>query len=79
MNRFRVFPLLAVLLLDGNPVLDMDGSHSPLTAFCFVRLEKGYHQLELRYFEDCEGQMLEGSLLGPDGVDVPLCEWNIYH
>lgn len=44
MNRFRVFPLLAVLLLDGKQVLDMDGSHSPLTAFCFVRLEKGYHR-----------------------------------
>jgi hypothetical protein len=68
-----------VLLLDGRPVLDLDGSHSPVSAFCFVRMEKGYHSLELRYFEDCEGQILEGSLHGPDGLDVPLSEWKLYH
>ena len=68
-----------VLLLDGRPVLDLDGSHSPVSAFCFVRMEKGYHSLELRYFEDCDGQILEGSLHGPDGRDVPLSEWKLYH
>ena len=56
-----------VLLLDGKPVLEMDGSHSPESGFCFVRLGKGFHRLELRYFEDCEGQILSVSITGPDG------------
>ena len=60
----------AVLLLDGKPVLEMDGSHSPETGFCFVRLGKGFHRLELRYFEDCEGQILSVSITGPDGREV---------
>ncbi|MBQ2172479.1 MAG: DUF4838 domain-containing protein [Bacteroidales bacterium] len=68
-----------VLLLDGKPVLDLDGSHSPVSAFCFVRLEKGFHSFELRYFEDCEGQILEGSLMGPAEPLVPLCDWKLYH
>ena len=56
-----------VLLLDGKPVLEMDGSHSPESGFCFVRLGKGFHRLELRYFDDCEGQILSVSITGPDG------------
>lgn len=59
-----------VVLLDGKPVLEMDGSHSPETGFCFVHLGKGFHQLELRYFEDCEGQILSVSITGPDGREV---------
>ena len=55
----------AVLLLDGKRVLEMDGSHSPQTGLCFVLLEKGFHRLELRYFEDCEEQMLDIRLMGP--------------
>ena len=60
----------AVLLLDGQPVLEMDGSHSPETGICFVRLGKGFHRLELRYFEDCEGQILDLSITGPDGREM---------
>ena len=59
-----------VVLLDGKPVLEMDGSHSPETGFCFVHLGKGFHRLELRYFEDCEGQILSVSITGPDGREV---------
>ena len=67
-----------VLLVDGKPLIDLDGSHSPETAFCFVRLEKGFHALELRYFEDCEGQVLDAFLSGPDGKVLSLPEWRLY-
>ena len=68
----------AVLLLDGKEIINLEGSHSPLTAFGFVMLEKGFHRLELRYFEDCEGQILNGMLTGPGGAETPLSEWLIY-
>ena len=61
-----------VLLLDGRRILELDGSHSPETGFCYVLLEKGFHRLELRYFEDCEGQLLSAWLTGPDGKETPL-------
>ena len=64
-----------VFLLDGKPLISLDGSHSPETASCFVRLEEGFHSLELRYFEDCEGQVLDAVLMGPDGRVIPLSEW----
>ena len=67
-----------VFLLDGKPLLSLDGSHSPETASCFIKLEKGFHALELRYFEDCEGQVLDASLTGPDGIVIPLSEWRLY-
>ena len=67
-----------VLLLDGKPLIDLDGSHSPETASCFVRLEKGFHALELRYFEDCEGQVLDAFLVEPDGKVLSLPEWPLY-
>lgn len=67
-----------VFLLDGKPLLSLDGSHSPETANCFIKLEKGFHALELRYFEDCEGQVLDAALTGPDGTTKPLSEWRLY-
>ena len=67
-----------VFLLDGKPLLSLDGSHSPETASCFIKLEKGFHALELRYFEDCEGQVLDASLTGPDATVIPLSEWRLY-
>ena len=67
-----------VLLVDGKPLIDLDGSHSPESATCFVRLEKGFHTLELRYFEDCEGQVLDAFLCAPDGTVTPLSGWSLY-
>ena len=67
-----------VLLLDGKRILELDGSHSPETAFCYAVLEKGFHRLELRYFEDCEGQVLDASLTGPDGKLLPLSQWGLF-
>lgn len=68
----------AVLLVDGRPVIDIDGSHSVEGEWAFVNLAKGFHRLELRYFEDCEGQRLDLRLRTPGGYDGPLPNTWIY-
>ena len=65
----------AVLLVDGKEFINLDGSHSIESAFCFLHLEKGFHRLELRYFEDCEGQVLAVSVNGPDGNVMHLPDY----
>ena len=62
----------AVLHIDGTEVINLDGSHSPKSGVAFVNLKKGFHRLKLRYFEDCEGQMLDVYLAAPDGFNGPL-------
>ena len=62
----------AVLNVDGEKVLDIDGSHSVQSQIVFVNLEKGLHRLTLNYFEDCEGQVLSVSLSSPEGYFGPL-------
>ena len=46
----------SVLTVDGEVVIDNDGSHSFSHKSGAVRLAKGFHDLELRYFDDSEGQ-----------------------
>ena len=67
-----------VLLVDGKEVINRDGSHSPESAWVFLNLEKGFHHLTLRYFEDCEEQVLTIGLHTPDGYDGPLPEDRLY-
>ena len=62
----------AVLQVDGDTVLDIDGSHSTRSELVFLNLEKGLHRLTLNYFEDCEGQILSVNLAAPDGYFGPL-------
>ena len=62
----------AVLLLDGKVLIERDGSHSVESGWAFVKLEEGFHHLELRYFEDCEGQQLDILFRTPAGYDGPL-------
>ncbi len=61
-----------VLEIDGAEVINIDGSHSAQTGFAFVNLEKGFHRLVLKYFEDCEGQQLDIHLAAPDGFNGNL-------
>ncbi|MBR5177027.1 MAG: DUF4838 domain-containing protein [Bacteroidales bacterium] len=68
----------AVLKIDGDKVLDIDGSHPVQSRLVFVNLEKGLHRLTLNYFEDCEGQMLAVSLASPDGYSGPLPAERLY-
>lgn len=47
------------LLIDGNVVVDNDGSHSAGIAKGKIALEKGFHELKVLYLEDYMGQALE--------------------
>ena len=56
----------AVLYIDGENVADNDGSHSASSVETRVKLEKGFHEICLKYFDDCEGERLEVLMSGPD-------------
>ena len=47
------------LLIDNQLVVDNDGGHSARRAEGKVALEPGFHEIEVRYFEDYMGQTLE--------------------
>lgn len=49
----------SVLYIDGKSVVDNDGSHSERRRDGKVALEAGFHDIEVRYFEDYMGQMLK--------------------
>jgi hypothetical protein len=51
------------LFIDGQPVVNNDGSHSEQYAYGTVALEAGFHDLRLLYFEDYDGQTLEVGFL----------------
>lgn len=53
----------AVITIDGEVVVDLDSSHSLRHKSGAIRLEKGYHEFELRYFDDSAGQELAISVL----------------
>lgn len=47
------------LLIDGKLVVDNDGSHSMRRKDGKIALEAGFHELDVLYFEDYMGEMLE--------------------
>ena len=69
----------ARLFIDGQEVIDNDGSHSAGEATGKVALEKGFHEIRVIYFEDYMGQALEIGITGknlpkqvlPDGMLFP--------
>lgn len=54
----------SVLLIDGQPVVLNDGSHSSTLAYGKVALDAGFHEVELRYMEDTQGQALMVGITG---------------
>lgn len=54
----------SVLYIDGQVVVDNDGSHSEQRREGKVHLEAGFHKLKLLYFERYMGQMLEVGYIG---------------
>jgi len=48
----------AVLFIDGKMVIDNDGSHCSAKKKYYVGMEKGYHHIQINYFDDCSGQAL---------------------
>ena len=46
----------SALYIDGVLVVNNDGSHSEVSAFGEIPLEKGLHAFKILYFEDYEGE-----------------------
>ena len=67
-----------VLLLDDKEIINRDGSHSPLIGTALVNLEKGFHRLCIRYFEDHEGQLLDLQIATPDGYKGTLPQERLF-
>ncbi|MDR0349512.1 MAG: metallophosphoesterase [Tannerella sp.] len=60
------------LLVDGQEIVDNDGSHSSQRKDGKVALEAGFHELKLLYFEDYMGQVLEVGFSGKDIRETTL-------
>lgn len=66
------------LLIDGVQVVDNDGGHSARRAEGKVALEKGFHELEVLYFEDYMGETLEVGILGRNLPETLLKDEMLY-
>ena len=53
------------LFINGNEVIDNDGSRSVLTRNGSIYLNKGMHAIEVHYFDDYMGEYLKVSYDGP--------------
>lgn len=54
------------LKVAGVNLIDNDGSHSLKKEKASIKLKKGYHSFELRYFEDYEGEALNVKWIVPE-------------
>lgn len=54
----------AKLIIDGEVIVDNDGSHSARTKTGYTVLEKGYHKVQIQYFEDFMGEELNVTIAG---------------
>ncbi|GHT53197.1 metallophosphatase [Bacteroidia bacterium] len=67
------------LYIDGNEVVDNDGSHSKTRkSGKAVGLEAGFHDLRLLYLEDHAGQFLEVGLLSKNLAETTIPEKWLY-
>jgi predicted MPP superfamily phosphohydrolase len=55
----------AVLWIDGQKIIDNDGTHSAHRKEAIVPLEAGLHRLKIEYFESYMGQQLEVGFSSP--------------
>ena len=70
----------AVLYIDGEKVVDNDGSHSAFLATGLIPLRKGLHAFQLPYLEDYEGQSLRWGWKAPGEAQfIPIPETAICH
>lgn len=49
----------SVIMIDGHKIVDNDGGHSPKRKEGIVALEKGFHKMQVLYFEDYMGEKLD--------------------
>lgn len=58
----------SVLKIDDQVIVDNDGGHSAKRKEGIIALEKGFHKIEVLYFEDYMGQTLE---IGFSSINTP--------
>ncbi|MBP9997733.1 MAG: chitobiase/beta-hexosaminidase C-terminal domain-containing protein, partial [Bacteroidales bacterium] len=68
----------SMMYLDGQVVVDNDGSHAADLATGRIALDEGWHQLRILYFEDYEGEDFD-FLWKQDGEFVHIPENNLKH
>lgn len=66
------------LLIDGQTVVDNDGSHSSRKSSGKVALEAGIHELRVLYFEDYMGQVLEVGFSSRDIRETTLPAYMLF-
>ena len=65
--------------LDGKLIINDDGSHSENYTEAYAEMEKGYHRLEIKYIEDCEGQTYGLELESPSMPVVAVPDAMLYY
>ncbi len=69
----------AILKIDDQVIIDNDGGHSAQLKRNDIGLEKGMHSIEILYFEDYEGNVLEVGISGLSFREGPLPSGLLYH
>jgi hypothetical protein len=60
------------ILIDGEQVLDNDGTHAVITVKGTVRLKRGLHPIRVLFFEGMGGESLEVQYEGPGITKQPI-------
>ena len=69
----------SVLLIDGDMVVNNDGSHAAIPATGTIALQQGFHSYRLLYFEDYEGQELKWGWKLPSASQfAPIPKENLF-
>ena len=63
----------STLVIDGEQVIDNDGPHGPREVIGQKALSKGYHPIEVRYFDQNGGQ-LKMTVTGTEGNEIPASD-----
>ncbi len=66
------------MYLNGNVIIDNDGSHSPITKESTLILEKGFHPIRIEYFEEYGGELLQAGFKTEVGR-IPFSPARLFH
>jgi hypothetical protein len=62
----------AILYINDRLLIDNDGSHSPRLKKGSIGLQKGFHKIQVMYFQDYKGKMLEIGIKGLSMQEGPI-------
>ena len=66
------------LMIDGEVVVDYDGTHGADIRTGKIRLDRGKHAIEILFFEATGGEYLEAGFLTRDGMRKPFYPSELY-